>query len=162
VEARWQGLPCRYIPKFSVFAQLYQSEPHAPLHGAERQAEALCYLHVRKTREVSELEDLLLEVRESIECFAHPTQAGLVPGLGESLARLVLGADASTFSCILRRLARARSWSMPWLRTTERIQVRTLPLCARDLSADRQTLKKASWVRFSVACFSPVSLWASE
>ncbi len=109
---------------------------------------------MRQIREVSELEDLLLDVRESIECFAHPNQA--CQTWAKASLGSYLGANASTFSCALRRLARARSWSMPWLRTTERIQVRALCLCARYLSADRQTLKKASWVRSSAACFSPV------
>ena len=83
---RW--LPGYHLPKLGVIAQLVQSESYAPLHGTRRQAEALCYLLVRQIREVRELEDLLLEVRQSIECFAHPTQAGVVPDLGESLAGL--------------------------------------------------------------------------
>src|SRR5215212_11091672 len=86
---RW--LAGYHLPKLGVFAQLVQSESYAPLHGTRRQAETLCYLLVRQIREVSELEDLLLDVRHSIECFAHPTQAGLVPDLGESLAWLVPG-----------------------------------------------------------------------
>jgi hypothetical protein len=53
VLGREQGLPCCYIPKLGVVAQLFQSKPQAPLHGAQREAEALCYLHVRQIREVS-------------------------------------------------------------------------------------------------------------
>jgi hypothetical protein len=94
-------------PEVAVVAQLSHSEPHAPLHGAERQAEALGYLHVRQIREVSELEDLLLDVRESIECFAHPNQA--CQTWAKASLGSYLGANASTFSCALQRLARARS-----------------------------------------------------
>ena len=39
-------------------------------------------------------------------------------------------AEASIFSCNLRRLASERSWSMHRLWTMERIQVRTLVLSA--------------------------------
>jgi hypothetical protein len=81
-------LPGCHLPKLGVIAQLLESESHAPLHSAERQAQALGYLRVRQLGEVGELEDLALRVREDQEGFLHPSPSVFAPGVGEGFARL--------------------------------------------------------------------------
>src|SRR5919107_4571208 len=83
------NLPCRYIPKLSVVAQLFQSKPQTPLYGAQRQA--LCYLHVRQLGEVAEREDLALLVGELLEGSAHQVSFEVAPSLGEGLVGLGRG-----------------------------------------------------------------------
>src|SRR5215208_2245361 len=81
-------LPGCHLPKLGVFAQLLESESHAPLHSAERQAQALGYLRVRQLGEVAEREDLALLVGDLPEGLAQQIPVEVAPGLREDLARL--------------------------------------------------------------------------
>ena len=68
-------------------------------------------------------------------CGIRAPQRGCIRVAGQVSAKASLGCDlgvwASAFSCVLQWVACERSRSMPRLRTTESIQVLTLPLSAR-------------------------------
>ena len=71
-----------------MVAQLAQPETHAPLDGAQRQAQALGHLPLRQAGEVDQRDGLALTARDVPEGFAQPIPPVVGPGLGEGLAGL--------------------------------------------------------------------------
>ena len=84
---------------------------------------------MRVPGKVRQLQYFELLVREGVESL--PDLVAFLQVSAKASLGWERGAEASTLSCVLRRLAWERIWSIPRLWTMERIQVRTLPRSAR-------------------------------